>query len=174
MSDVKNTKETYIVNVLKMLKKRNYTDIEENEDTITAISIRGKRVCVFTNVIEKLNVDQINSHISRLQKEGIEHGFLIHKNAPTSAVNKTISTIPKIELHIELHCIDNLQYDPTDHVLVPDHSLVLSRKNIKNKISLKDLPKLMVTDVISKYYDFRKGDLVKITRNNDITYRLVV
>ena len=177
MSDVKyeeENKEKYITNILKMLNKRKYTNIEFHEDTILAVSIRGITVCVFTDVIDKLNVDQIKSHIARLQKQEINHGFLIYRNNPTSTVNKTISTIAKLDLHIELHSIDNLQYDPTEHVLVPEHSLVLSRKKIKEKISLKDLPKLMVTDVISKYYDFRKGDLVKITRNNDITYRLVV
>tara|TARA_B100000925_G_C22004356_1_gene472865 strand:- start:928 stop:1560 length:633 start_codon:yes stop_codon:yes gene_type:complete len=71
-----------------------------------------------------------------------------------------------------------------DNIYVPKH-IKLSideKKNLKNKLnidSFNDLPILFKSDAISRYYNFREGDVIKIERpskgnKTHIAYRYVV
>jgi DNA-directed RNA polymerase subunit H (RpoH/RPB5) len=64
----------------------------------------------------------------------------------------------------------NLAFDITKHKLVPPHIKIKNnseieqiKKNLKID-SLYKLPVLLKTDAVSKFYHFRKGDLIKIIR----------
>ena len=61
-----------------------------------------------------------------------------------------------------------LQFNPTKHELVPKHSKIseedadklLVKYNLKNKFQL---PIILRDDVISQYYNYQQGDIIKIT-----------
>ena len=62
----------------------------------------------------------------------------------------------------------------TKHYLVPKHEKVPDSEKFDKKI-IDKLPILLKTDPISRFYGFKKGDLIKISRkNNYIFYRRVV
>ncbi len=70
-----------------------------------------------------------------------------------------------------------------DHILVPKHE-VLSEEEVKELletlgVNREDLPKIKVDDPIAKEIGAKKGDIVRITRDDEFTgksvvYRLVV
>jgi len=70
-----------------------------------------------------------------------------------------------------------------DHILVPKHE-VMSEEEAKELldalgINREDLPKIKAEDPIAKEIGAKKGDIVKITREDEFTgksvvYRLVV
>ena len=79
----------------------------------------------------------------------------------------------------------NLAFDITKHKLVPPHIKIKNnseieqiKKNLKID-SLYKLPVLLKTDAVSKFYHFRKGDLIKIIRTSignfkHEVYRIVI
>lgn len=78
----------------------------------------------------------------------------------------------------------DLLFDKIDHVFVPKHELVRSPKKIKELVDFYKVPTkwrfpyMFKNDPISKYYNAKKGDIFKITRDGihgeSIVYRCVV
>lgn len=80
-------------------------------------------------------------------------------------------------------CINNLQINITKHCLVPKHELI-NQEEIEdimkkhNILSKNQLPLINRNDPVIKYYNFKPGDICKITRTNDVSsevifYRLI-
>lgn len=84
---------------------------------------------------------------------------------------KPNSTILSIQTHkdidIQVFWYKYLLMNPSRHILVPkhtkvsneDHNDILRQYNIVSKVQL---PVLLYTDIISRYYNFKRGDIVKI------------
>jgi len=78
-------------------------------------------------------------------------------------------------MNIELFQADDLQFNITQHKLVPKHIRM-------NKEEMKDfrekygtnIPILLRTDAVSRFYDFAKGEIIKIIRRDGfVSYRIV-
>ncbi len=91
-----------------------------------------------------------------------------------------MKTIDKLtDIQIELFHISDVQYNITKHVLQPIFTRLVDKiefiKQYGNKYS-----KLKMGDPIRKFYNYNKGDVIKVTRKslyNDtditISYRIV-
>jgi len=75
------------------------------------------------------------------------------------------------------------KFDVTKHILVPKHSKLSERdlKELMDKynLSLKELPKILVSDPAIEDLSVKEGDVVKISRNSPtagaiVFYRRVV
>lgn len=84
-----------------------------------------------------------------------------------------MKAIQALNLPVEIHLLNRLQFNITKHVLVPKHEVirdkdeidsVLSRFQLKNKYQF---PIILKSDPIAKYYGMKNGDLVKITRTSE-------
>lgn len=81
---------------------------------------------------------------------------------------------------IRVFTVDSLIYNPTRHFLVPRFDLVANAHSLN--IHPDKIPRLLRDDPIAKYYDFRPGNIVRITQRYEyipgvigtIIYRLVV
>lgn len=162
--------------IYEMFLQRDYTDIDtSNNERIIAKKPNGDNICAFTNIIARLNVSEIHIHISILQKENITHGIIIFDGIPTPAVKNVIGNTPNLDLNIELFDACDLQFNITKHILVPTHVRLNKEeiKDFKQKYGT-DIPVILRTDPISRFYDFSKGEIIKIIRRNGfISYRIV-
>lgn len=161
-----------------MFEKRGYTEVEKNDNTIISVKPDGDQVCGFCDVVIKLNIAQVHAHIKELQSMEINHGVIIYLDKPTPAVKKALIDSKAIGIYIEIFKKEDISYVPIFHRLVPKHELVTDEKEIaKIKKIARTLPTLKLDDIISRYYNFEKGNIVKIHRKNKfedaIVYRIV-
>ena len=74
------------------------------------------------------------------------------------------------------------EVDVSKHELVPKHEIISAKEKeelIKKYGSLKNFPRIYSTDPQVKLLNAKPGDVIKITRHNDVTgesiyYRVVV
>ena len=165
------------VTILEMLNQRKYTEIKEEENRIMAIDNQGKIVCVFMEILVKLNVAEIKRKIVIMEEEKIPHTIIIHNqlDIPTSNVKGIIEQLPNLNMEIEAFPDSDLLINITKHVYVPKHEVlsVEEGRNFRAKYGT-DIQVLLKTDPISRFYNYRKGDIIEITRKNGcIAYRIV-
>lgn len=162
--------------IIEMFNQRGYKDIDDSEDNrIFATNQNGEKLCAFPSIIEKLNVSEIYEHIAILQKDEINHGLLVFEGKPTPAVKNVITNTPDLKMNIELFQADDLQFNITEHKLVPKH-VRMSRQEMKEFREKygTNIPILLRTDAVARFFDFCKGDIVKIIRRDGfVSYRIV-
>ena len=168
--------------ITEMLVDREYKNIlpnisnEENSFCIKASKYGNKdkddTILVFINEDEKLNIQGIKDKISFMNKESANRCIIIYKSNVTSSAKKSLETL---EYDFELFSLNELQLNITRHRLVPRHSRILSSE--KDELDSKykgKLPILLNNDPISRYYAFKRGEYIRITRKDgSIMYRIV-
>ena len=170
MSREENMKRT----LLSMLSQRGYKDINDSSTQYLIATKKNKNICVFLEVVAKLNTAEIQKYINMLNTMGSNHCILVYKTN-TPSVKNIIKEANNIGLEIELFTEDELQYNITEHVLVPTHKALNKRdcKEFKDKHG-SQVPVLLRTDPICRFYNFRKGSIIKVTRRNGfVAYRIV-
>jgi DNA-directed RNA polymerase subunit H len=85
---------------------------------------------------------------------------------------------------IELFMKNELSFNPTQHEYVPQHQLLSRDQGFANLRALNttpaQCPRILVNDIIARYYGGQVGDIFRITRwdaktgEREITYRIVV
>lgn len=159
-----------IKNIKEMCIDRGYNILYEKEQEI----VTDKCYIIFTGDI-KININYIKDLTRLMTEQNIEHVIVIY-NGNITMNTQNINDI-KLLYNIEFFSEKSFMYNVTKHVLVPKHEKLI-RNTDEYKLILKDknnLPHIFEIDPICKYYNFKQGDLLKITRkNNIIAYRLVV
>ena len=108
-----------------------------------------------------------------MEEEGIDHAIVIYKDNITAATANVLSQT--IDLRIELFAEENLQINITKHRLQPIYTKLTEEETIefKDKFGTK-FPTLRHDKPISRFYDFSKGDIIQIERQDGTyAYRLV-
>jgi DNA-directed RNA polymerase I, II, and III subunit RPABC1 len=161
--------------ILEMFEQRDYSDISLDDTYITAIKEDGNVVKAFINTIQKLNVTEIQGCISKLQEEKINHGLIVYNGVPTSVVKVIISNIEELGIHLEIFQQCDLQYNITKHILVPKHIKLAKDESSQFKTNYGiNIPVLLKTDSVCKFYDFSKGDIIKVIRRDGfVSFRIV-
>lgn len=164
---------------VEMLNQRGYEIIEEEEDRITAIKQDGCHICVFITNMPKLDVNRIKEYVALMNELGIDHSIIVYGVDITPYARKVVETSKEIK--IELFPEKNLKYNVTKHKLVPQHERLSEddANEFKKKYGIK-FGGLLLTDPVSRFYGYERGDVIKITRVEKkdkksfyITYRIV-
>tara|TARA_B100001093_G_scaffold518375_1_gene602954 strand:+ start:1332 stop:1952 length:621 start_codon:yes stop_codon:yes gene_type:complete len=92
--------------------------------------------------------------------------ILILKSKPNNSILKLQKD--KSYGDIQIYWCKQLQFNVTKHELVPKHRKIseTEENKIMNRYSLTSkhqLPVLLKDDIISKYYNFKSGDIIEIT-----------
>ena len=156
----------------EMLEQRGYTIVQIEDDIIIGDSTQRERIIVFNNK-ESITIANIKEYVGFMDKSGIKHAIIVYTNTITPQANKTIETLQNMEIEIFLE--NSLLYNITKHRLVPEHSkLSLAETTVfKQKYTTK-LPIMQRSDAVARFYNYRTGDIIKITRKDGIVaYRIV-
>jgi DNA-directed RNA polymerase subunit H (RpoH/RPB5) len=162
----------------EMINDREYKidHVDYDNEKTEPFVIRGKNdkntILCFINDDEKLNIQGIKDKISIMNKENSEKCIIVYKNTVTSSAKKSLETL---EYDVELFDIRELQLNITKHRLVPKHCKVTPSEKIELDEKYKGkLPVILSSDAISRYYCFKKGEYIRITRKDgSVIYRVV-
>lgn len=132
----------------------------------------------------KVGNDQFIEVIKTMKTYSTSSVIMVSETVLTSEVKAKISTMPSDS--IEHFLYDELSYDPTEHMFTPRHVL-MTEQEIKDEIvsrgiKKEQLPLILASDTISRYYGAKPGQVFKIYRRNitvntlienTISYRVV-
>lgn len=191
--------EIILYNLHEMLSDRNISIPIESLSTSSTI-INNKLLLLF--IEEKLSLKTLKELGDQNASNGIFQIILILKEKPSPSCFKLINElklfgtsqninsdqsqinqpIQSQSLFIEYFTFDELMYNPTHHIYVPKHILLNEVQKLevlkKFRCSESELPKILESDRIARYYGAKKGDVFKIIRSSkegkQDFYRLVV
>ena len=168
-----NRKKAYEI-CIEMLEQREYIISEQLDDKIIAIKPNQSSVIVFFIEANKLGVGDIKDLVGELFSRDLDHMIIVYRDSVTPATKKFIENI--VGIKIELFSEINLQFNITRHVLQPKSFEKLpdtEAREFKKTFGIK-FPVLKHTGPIAAFFDFEKGDIIKITRKNGlVVYRIV-
>jgi DNA-directed RNA polymerase I, II, and III subunit RPABC1 len=175
--------------ILKMLIIRGYF-INDPEDFISSqdeefltykINDEDSKIFVFFPKINtKVGVFTIRQYIKEMQDNEVNQAIIVVKDAITAFAKQVF--IEAKPLVIECFKENELWIDKLSHVLVPKHELISEdeKKELLKIYKAKEtqLPKILSSDPVARYFGGRKGQVFKITRPSEssgdyIYYRIV-
>ena len=148
-----------------------------------------------------LGVGHVYNIYQKIKTESIKHLIIVIDSKITCKARETLQNIKKVDhLKLEIFYESYLQYNPTNHDLVPTHRICSTREKQRilfaYGVKPHQVPKIRSEDPVAKFIGATKGKMVeiKIRRENpysdefleslpeskrykiyyDITYRLVV
>jgi len=129
-----------------------------------------------------IGISQIKQFVERCQTNSHRAGIIVTRGPLSPQARKTVSATSQFA-QTECFMEDELLVNITHHELVPKH-VVLSREEkaaLLERYRLKDtqLPRILHTDPIARYFGLRRSQVVKIIRNSETagryaSYRLCV
>jgi DNA-directed RNA polymerase I, II, and III subunit RPABC1 len=143
----------------------------DRENDFMYKDLDGKAVKIVCAESDKLNIQIGKEYITDMLEEEAEHMIIIY-HCITSSTQKLFSELNNY--HIELFNIDELRFNLTKHKLVPTH-IKLSDAQQQSFLQTfgEKIPIILKTDPISKIYDYKRNDIVKIIRpGNEVSYRI--
>ena len=156
----------------EMIVQRGYQIQEEDETYIIGINNLLKQIYVILISTPKFNIEKLTEYINILNNVDIKHGIIIYKNA-TPVAKKMVQN--NTNMYIELFREEELLYNITKHSLVPIHEFLSDSDIIrfKKKFGVK-IPIILSTDAIARFYNFKKGSIIRVIRKDDyVSYRIV-
>jgi|UniRef100_A0A6C0EE09 DNA-directed RNA polymerase I, II, and III subunit RPABC1 len=186
-----NSKEIYqitIENILKMLKRRNLIDSVEDEykklekdignKLIYSLILNNNTTCgiYFLNI--KISTIVVNSPLDDYLSNNTEVNKIIIAKEVTKKVIKQITTEYKnTEFFFEYEMLEDLP----NKVYIPEHKILnnAEKEELLSKFTESELSRIIVTDIMSRYYGAKIGDIFRICRpsftsGKNIFYRKVV
>lgn len=179
--------------ILNMLKVRNFIIPESpekeaefmNDETecylTNKINNPNEKIYVFFPKTPKVGVFTIRQYIKEMQENNVEQAIIVIKDSVTAFAKQVF--IEARPLIIDYFKEDELLIDKLKHVLVPKHEILddKEKRELLKLYKLKDaqLPKIVSSDPIVRYFGARRGQVFKITRPSEtageyINYRIVV
>lgn len=155
-----------------MLVQRGYIVDDESSSTEQLIASKEQEIIyVFFSTVSSFNISHIKEYVSILTEQMVTRAIIVYRGTITPYAKKAIDNL---DIRLELFHEDQLKYNLTEHRLVPTHTRLspLEAKEFKKKYGT-NFPTILSTDPVSRFYDFKRGDVIRIDRNGYITYRIV-
>jgi len=122
---------------------------------------------ILTSKVKTATIKEISLEINEKCKAFNNINLLyILKSKPNTSLKKLEKD--KNIGHIQIMWCKHLQINPTKHILVPKHTKLTIEEinNLLDKYSIKNrtqLPLILRSDPIARYYNYNAGDIIKIT-----------
>jgi DNA-directed RNA polymerase subunit H (RpoH/RPB5) len=153
----------------ELLVARKYTDIKREEDEEYRFScFDGDQKILVTYMFNKKKLPVIfKKFIANFDGMGYKHIIVLYKK-PSTLFKKVVKSF-----NVELFCKSFLGFNITKHELVPEHKLIKKNSDeievIKENyqlFKLDQLPIILDTDPISKFYGANAGDVFSIKKRS--------
>lgn len=148
---------------------------------------KGENIVVYfadapTNT-SQLGVDVLSDAMYEIDKHKSKNAIIITPKSLSPAAKKKIEGFLTYNIYIFLE--NEMAYDPTEHYLTPEHKALSPEEQrdflIRNNLSIDSMPLILTSDMISRYYGFRPGQVIQINRinlydtivQNSLSYRVV-
>ncbi len=164
-------RETAWQTCLTMLRQRDYA-IESVDAQAGEIIAHDPHKNVVVNVFfidaPKLNIALAKQYYYRMTVQQLKHCILVYRDGITTTVKTTLASI--INVRVELFTYRELQFNVTEHVLVPLHKRVPATAEMETT----KFPILKSTDAVARFLGFQANDVVEIHRHDGtLSYRVV-
>ena len=159
--------------IKQMLTARGYTLEEDSKEEFIIKGTSTKhKIISFICKDDKLSIQGIKEFVSIMNKENCNRCIIVYRESVTSSAKKSLDIM---EYNIELFGINELQFNITEHRIVPKHEKVTKEeKDMLDKEYKNRLPIILHTDPVSRYYFFQRGEYIRITRKDGaVLYRIV-
>jgi len=157
--------EKAIHTITEMMKDRGYH--KKSDDELIYENEKNNHIKIFFCMQSKVNIEMMKKYINELNLCNVYHSIIIYSQTITSSAKKILEHI--VKFCFETFHIDELQYNITKHVLYSPHEKI----EYKDKLN-KKIPIIFKTDPVCRYFNFDKGNVIKIIRKNGmIVYRIV-
>ncbi|TKY62687.1 DNA-directed RNA polymerase V subunit 5A [Spatholobus suberectus] len=134
------------------------------------VSLSASVLVIFcgTGVVKVTDIRNIAGQI--VNRDTLTGLILIVQNHITSQALKAVNLF---SFKVEIFQITDLLVNITKHVLKPKHQVLTDRQkqNLLKKYNIeeKQLPRMLQTDAIARYYGLERGQVVKVTYSGEIT-----
>jgi len=179
---------------LDEFKKKFYNDLTANQepkrDLLTTMArkptVPGSNeqdsIFVFFSDDQKLGVKSIRKYHDRMKEEQVNRAIIVIQGGMTAFAKQALQELGS-KCNMEWFTETELLINITEHVLVPRHTLLSDdeKKQLLVRYQLREtqLPRILHTDPVARYYGLRRGQVVKIVRPSEtagryVTYRYVL
>ena len=172
--DTKNYKAFDTLN--EMMNDRGYSIVNDskNSDYILFKGEGKEDIGIFITTITKLCIKTLKEILSITEEREMKHIIIMYQESITPFVLKIINNIKNIK--VEYFSVNELQYNITKHSLQPIFEKLTKDeiKSIMVKIkNIEKLPIMFTVDPIARYYNYQKGDVIRVRRRDIVCYRYV-
>ena len=156
----------------EMMEQRGYEIVSVEDAQIVATKQNGDYIYVFFKIL-KINNVKLQELTSIMKDTNINHIIVVYNESVTPSAKKIISDI-SAEMVIELFHINELQYNITKHKLQPRFERLKTHVSFKKTYGRTTQAVLLSTDPIARFYNYRKGDVIRVVRQDGyVCYRIV-
>jgi DNA-directed RNA polymerase subunit H (RpoH/RPB5) len=185
-----NSKEINIevcINILKMLKRRkliddvdaSYSDIsgDINQKSTIEIKLNNGTKCSIYSINAKLSSIAQGTPLDDYLSSNLDlHKIVILKEAAKKVLKQIQQEYKNAEFFFEHEMLEDIP----SKVFIPEHQLLNNeeKNELLEKLNENELPIIFDTDIMSRYYNAKFGDIFRIVRSSltsgtSIAYRRV-
>ena len=173
--------ENTLATLYRMLETRGY----QADDTVSAdiihklqhrqsfshdICITQPPLIIHLNNEKKIGIKVIRQLLQTMEKMQVQHGICVFLQAPTPFARRYLINLQreKPDIRIEYFFSSDMQFDITQHKLMPKHIHLQGEKKdavlARYGRNLALYPKILLTDPMARYLGLQKDDMVQIER----------
>jgi len=142
-----------------------FKELYNNDKLDIYLETNIKSIFVKMLFISKIRASKLEFYIKEITKRFSPSVIVfICPFSPTASINNVIKKYPHIQIFHSKKLIINI----TKHEFVPPHIKISDDKKeiLIKKYTLNSFPIIKLNDPVVKYYNFQKGDILRIIRNN--------
>ncbi|KAL7417262.1 DNA-directed RNA polymerase RPB5 subunit [Mrakia frigida] len=139
-------------------------------------------IFVFYSDEKKVGVKTMRKFIGILDDKKIRRGIIIYADAMSPPARKVITQLGQ-DYTLEEYPEADLLVNITKHNLVPRHEVLPKEEKaallLRYRLRETQLPRILISDPVARYYGLVRGQVVKITRPSETagrycTFRIVL
>jgi DNA-directed RNA polymerase subunit H (RpoH/RPB5) len=183
----KELNKIVIENVVKMLYRRKLINSVENVLTSVGDDFTKNIFELILNDKSQLSINLVNAKLSSIvQKTPLDdylsnnvdvHKIIICKDVAKKVVKQIVTEYKNAEFFFESEMLEDIP----SKIFIPEHQLLSEdeKNELSSKFSESELSRILITDMMSRYYNAKVGDIFRIIRpsftaGKNVFYRRVV